>query len=158
MNISHATIGQPINDLPFTTTQNPNAHFSDLKGKIIVLYFYPKDNTPGCTMEAKDFRDLYTRFLSADAYILGVSRDNLASHASFQEECALPFPLISDENQALCHYFDVIKEKNMYGKKVMGIQRSTFLIDRTGILRQEWRDVKVPEHAQAVLEAVGKLG
>lgn len=152
-----AALDQPIADLTFATTENPNTCFSDFKNKIIVLYFYPKDNTPGCTVEAKDFRDLHARFVAMDVQILGVSRDNMKSHNNFKGQCELPFPLISDENQTLCHYFNVIKEKNMYGKKVMSIERSTFLIDRAGILRKEWRGVKVPEHAQAVLEAVQAL-
>jgi len=147
----HAILNQPIKNLAFSTTENPHTSFADFKGKIIVLYFYPKDNTPGCTIEAKDFRDLYTKFLAADAVILGVSRDSLASHEKFKTDCELPFPLISDDKEELCHYFDVIKEKNMYGKKVMGVDRSTFLIDREGVLRQEWRNVKVPGHVQEVL-------
>lgn len=154
MTTSHAVVGQPVTDFNFVTTDNPNACFSDFKGKIVVLYFYPKDNTPGCTIEAKEFRDLYARFLSANACVLGVSRDNLKSHASFREQCELPFPLISDEDEALCQYFDVIKEKNMYGKMVMGVQRSTFLIDRAGVLQQEWRNVKAPGHAEVVLDVV----
>lgn len=152
-----ATIGKPIANFNFATTENPHTSFEELRGKIIVLYFYPKDNTPGCTMESKEFRDLYPKFLAADAYILGVSKDSLKSHANFKTRCELPFPLISDENQQLCQYFAVIKQKNFLGKKYMGIERSTFLIDKAGILRQEWRNVKVARHAATLLEAVQQL-
>jgi len=157
MNNPLAALNQPIANLTFATTENPSTSFADLHGKVVVLYFYPKDSTPGCTIESKDFRDLHRKFQAIDAQILGVSRDSLKSHYKFKEECELPFPLISDENQALCQYFDVIKEKNMYGKKVMGIERSTFLIDRAGVLRQEWRGVKVPGHVQEVFEAVKQI-
>jgi peroxiredoxin Q/BCP len=156
MNTQLATLHQPVSNLTFATTENPNASFADFQGNIVVLYFYPKDNTPGCTLEAQDFRDFYSSFKAADVHILGVSRDSLKSHHHFKEGCALPFPLISDETQALCQYFDVLKEKNMYGKKVISVERSTFLIDRKGVLREEWRGVKVPGHAQAVLEAAQK--
>jgi peroxiredoxin Q/BCP len=152
-----ALLGQPIANLSFITTEDANVHLADLKGSIVVLYFYPKDSTPGCTIESKDFRDLYGKFLAMDAIILGISRDSLKSHHKFKEQCELPFPLISDEKEMLCHYFKVIKEKSIYGKTIFGIERSTFLIDRMGVLRQEWRNVKVAGHAQAVLEAVTAL-
>lgn len=159
MNAPHslALLDHPVANLSFATTESPRISFADLQGKILVLYFYPKDNTPGCTLEAKDFRDLYAAYLAADICILGVSRDSLVSHHDFITQCALPFPLISDENQALCTYFNVIREKNMYGKKVMGIQRSTFLIDTKGVLRKEWRNVKVEGHAANVLEAAKNM-
>lgn len=152
-----ATLNAPIANRSFATTESANMSFADLEGKTVVLYFYPKDNTPGCTLEAKDFRDIYSACVAADICIFGVSRDNLVSHHDFVTQCALPFPLISDTDQTLCTYFNVIKEKNMYGKKVMGVERSTFLIDATGVLRQEWRNVKVEGHAAAVFEAAKKL-
>ena len=149
-----ATLNHPIMDFTFATTDNPKTSFVDFKGEQLVLYFYPKDNTPGCTIEAKDFRDLYEEFKAANANILGISRDSLKSHHNFKESCELPFPLISDEKEVLCQYFNVIKEKNMYGKKVLGIERSTFLINAKGILQQEWRNVKVPGHVQTVLDTI----
>ena len=130
---------------------------ADLKGKKVVLYFYPKDATPGCTTEAQQFRDLHAKFVKAGAVILGVSRDSLKSHENFKAKQALPFELLSDTEETLCNQFGVIKMKNMYGKQVRGIERSTFLIDGKGVLRQEWRGLKADGHAQAVLEAVLKL-
>jgi peroxiredoxin Q/BCP len=130
---------------------------SDHRGHPVVLYFYPKDNTPGCTTEGEQFRDLYEQFTKAGAVIVGVSRDSLKSHENFKTKMAFPFDLIADTDEKLCAQFDVIKMKNMYGKQVRGIERSTFLIDGSGALAQEWRKVKVPGHAQAVLDAVGAL-
>ncbi|MGN6231588.1 MAG: peroxiredoxin [Trinickia sp.] len=127
---------------------------SGLRGKKVVLYFYPKDNTPGCTTEGLQFRDLYPKFQKAGAEIVGVSRDSLRSHENFKAKLELPFPLISDADEALCSLFGVIKMKKMYGKEVRGIERSTFLIDSEGILRREWRGVKVPGHVDETLEAV----
>ena len=126
-------------------------------GKKLILYFYPKDMTPGCTTEALQFRDLYSEFEQAGAMIFGVSRDNLASHDRFRSQLELPFDLIADTEEKLCHMFGVVKNKIMYGKKVKGIERSTFLVDAEGVLRQEWRGVKVAGHVQEVLEAVRKL-
>ena len=126
-------------------------------GKKLILYFYPKDMTPGCTTEAQQFRDLYGEFTQAGAMIFGVSRDNLASHDKFRSQLELPFDLIADTEEKLCHMFGVVKNKIMYGKKVKGIERSTFLVDAEGVLRQEWRGVKVAGHVQEVLEAVRKL-
>ena len=123
-------------------------------GKIVVLYFYPKDNTPGCTTEAMQFRDHHKEFVKAGAVVFGVSRDNMASHDKFKQSLELPFELIADTEEKLCHMFGVVKNKIMYGKKVKGIERSTFLIDPAGVIRQSWRAVKVPGHAQAVLDAV----
>ena len=122
-----------------------------------MLYFYPKDNTPGCTNESKDFRDLHRRFRRRNTRVFGISRDSLKSHENFKAKQELPFELISDPDEELCRLFDVIKEKNMYGRKVMGIERSTFLIDEKGVLRQEWRKVKVKGHAEEVLAAVAEL-
>lgn len=130
---------------------------SDLAGKNVVLYFYPKDATPGCTTEGQNFRDLYAKFKKANTEIFGISRDSLASHEKFKAKHEFPFDLISDPDETLCQLFDVIKEKNMYGRKVMGIERSTFLIDSKGVLRQEWRKVRVKDHVEAVLNAAKEL-
>ena len=130
---------------------------SDHAGHPVVLYFYPKDNTPGCTTEGMQFRDLYPQFRKAGAVVAGISRDSLKSHANFKEKMDFPFPLLSDADEALCTRFGVIKMKNMYGKKVRGIERSTFVVDKAGRLAREWRGVKVPGHAQEVLEFVKTL-
>lgn len=125
--------------------------------KNLVLYFYPKDNTPGCTTEGQDFRDHYRKFSTRSTIILGVSRDSLKTHENFKSKHAFPFDLLSDPQEILCTLFDVIKMKNMYGKQVRGIERSTFLIDKKGILRKEWRKVRVADHVQDVLNAVKEL-
>ena len=130
---------------------------SDYKGKNVVLYFYPKDNTPGCTREGQDFRDNIAKFRRNKTVVVGVSRDSLASHEKFREKQEFPFELISDKDETLCKLFDVIREKNMYGKKGMGVERSTFLIDGNGKLRREWRKVKVDGHVDEVLETVREL-
>ena len=126
-------------------------------GKIVVLYFYPKDNTPGCTTEAMQIRDRYKDFVDAGAQVFGVSRDNMASHDRFKQNLELPFELIADTEEKLCHMFGVVKNKIMYGKKVKGIERSTFLVGADGILKQEWRGLKVPGHVDDVLKAVKLL-
>ena len=149
-------VDQPIPD--FTTpATGGEITLSKLRGKKVVLYFYPKDNTPGCTTESLQFRDLYPKFEKAGAEIIGVSRDSLRSHDNFKAKLELPFPLISDAEENLCALFNVIKMKKMYGKEVRGIERSTFLIDGEGVLRQEWRGVKVPGHVDDILEAVQAL-
>lgn len=130
---------------------------SDHAGHPVVLYFYPKDNTPGCTTEGAAFRDLHPKFRKLGAVVAGVSRDSLKSHESFKAKMGFPFPLISDPDEALCARFGVIKMKNMYGKKVRGIERSTFVIDGDGNIAREWRGVKVPGHAEEVLEFVKTL-
>lgn len=130
---------------------------SDLKGKRVVLFFYPKDATPGCTQEGQDFRDLYAKFKRRNTEIFGISRDSIASHEKFKEKQDFPFELLSDADEAACRAYDVIQEKNMYGKRVMGIVRSTFLIDEDGKLVNEWRKVKVDGHAEEVLAAVAAL-
>jgi thioredoxin-dependent peroxiredoxin len=130
---------------------------SEQRGHPVVLYFYPKDNTPGCTTEGMQFRDLYKQFAKAGAVVVGVSRDSLKSHESFKAKMEFPFELISDADEKLCAQFDVIKMKNMYGKQVRGIERSTFLIDASGKLAEEWRKIKIPGHADAVLAAVKAL-
>jgi len=131
---------------------------ADARGKWLVLYFYPKDATSGCTVEAQEFRDLHQKFRRAGALLLGVSRDPLKSHEKFRDKESLPFHLLSDTDEKLCQLFDVIREKSLYGRKYMGIERSTFLIDGSGVLRREWRKVKVAGHAQEVLEAIREFG
>jgi peroxiredoxin Q/BCP len=139
------------------TTAGEDFTLAAARGKALVLYFYPKDATSGCTVEAQDFRDLTDKFKRSGALILGVSRDSLRSHEKFRAKEGLPFHLLSDPEETLCALFDVIKEKSLYGRKYMGIERSTFLIDGSGVLRREWRKVKVAGHAQEVLEAVRSL-
>ena len=129
----------------------------DAAGKKLVVYFYPKDMTSGCTLESQDFRDLAPQFRKAGTLIVGVSRDSVASHDKFTAKEQLTFPLLSDPDEELCKLFDVIKEKSLYGKKYLGIERSTFLLDSKGVLRHEWRKVKVPGHAEEVLEAAKSL-
>src|SRR5690606_31592482 len=126
-------------------------------GQTVVLYFYPKDHTPGCTTEALQFRDKHKEFIKAGATVFGVSRDNLASHDKFKANLELPYELIADTEEKLCHMFGVVKNKIMYGKKVKGIERSTFLIDAGGVLREEWRGIKVADHVDEVLQAVNAL-
>jgi peroxiredoxin Q/BCP len=145
----------PSFDLP--ATGDKNIKLSTLKGKKVIIYFYPKDSTPGCTTEGQDFRDNHNKFKRAGAIILGVSRDSIKSHENFKAKQEFPFDLMSDKEEILCKLFDVIKEKNMYGKKVMGIERSTFLLDEKGVLRQEWRKVKVAGHVEEVLKAAKAL-
>jgi peroxiredoxin Q/BCP len=130
---------------------------ADAAGKALVVYFYPKDATSGCTREGEDFRDLYPKFRKAGVDIVGVSPDSIASHEKFRAKYGFPFALLSDEDKTACQLFDVWKEKSMYGKKYMGVERSTFLIDAKGVLRQEWRKVKVPGHAEEVLAAAAEL-
>ena len=143
----------------FTARSTGPADFvlSQHRGQILVLYFYPKDNTPGCTDEGIAFRDLHEAFVALGAVILGVSRDSLRSHGSFRAKMNFPFDLLSDEDEALCTQFGVMKMKNLYGKPVRGIERSTFVIDDQGVMRKEWRGVKVPGHAQAVLDFLRTL-
>ena len=154
--MSKVKIGKKIPAFTSTLDDGSEIKSTDLIGKNIVIYFYPKDSTPGCTKEGEDFRDLYKKFTKSNAVIFGVSRDSVASHEKFKTKYSLPFHLISDENESLCKLFDVIKEKNMYGRKYMGIERSTFLINDQGILVEEWRKVKVKGHAQAVLDTLDK--
>jgi len=150
-------VGQPIPDLALPATGEQTIAIAGLRGRQLVLYFYPRDNTPGCTTEAQDFRDLAAQFAAADTLILGISRDGVKSHENFKAKQALPFELLSDKEELACQLFDVIKLKNMYGKQVRGIERSTFLIDAEGVLRREWRKVKVPGHAAEVLAAALEL-
>jgi len=142
---------------PLEATGGDSIRLDDYVGKPVVIYFYPRDNTPGCTKQGETFRDLHDEFSQHGCRILGVSRDSLASHEKFAGKYGFPFPLIADPDETLCRQFDVIREKNMYGKKVMGIERSTFLFDAEGKLVREWRKVRVPGHVEEVLEAVREL-
>lgn len=147
-------IGKKVPSLKGLIRSGDELKLSSLKGGWVVVYFYPKDSTPGCTSEAKDFRDLYPSFQQRNAQVIGVSRDSVKSHATFAGKHALPFPLISDADESWCQAFDVIHEKVLYGKRYIGIVRSSFLIDPDGKLAREWRGVKVSGHAQAVLDAI----
>jgi len=144
--------------LPLQLSGGADATLADHAGRWLVLYFYPKDSTPGCTTEGLDFNALLPEFDALGADVLGVSRDSVKSHDNFCAKQGFAFPLVSDADEALCHAFDVIKEKNMYGRKVMGIERSTFLIDPRGRIARAWRKVRVPGHAAAVLEALKEAG
>ena len=147
-------VGKKVGALKGHTGSGQTLSLSSLKGKWVVVYFYPKDSTPGCTTEAQGFRDAYDEFRERNAEVIGVSRDSEKSHANFAPKQSLPFPLIADTDETWCNAFDVIHEKVLYGKRHMGVVRSTFLIDPEGRLAQEWRNVKVPGHAQAVLDAI----
>jgi len=147
-------LNQVVPDFTVAATGDQLVTLSALRGQKVVIYFYPKDSTPGCTLEGQQFRDLYAQFQSANCQIFGVSRDSLKSHDKFRGNECFPFDLLSDKDEALCQLFDVIKTKNMYGKQVQGIERSTFLIDAQGVLRQEWRKLKADGHAAEVLQAV----
>lgn len=148
------SVDQPVADFTAKATSDLDIQLSQMNGKHLVIYFYPKDSTPGCTTEGQDFRDLYDEFQALNTDILGVSRDSLRSHENFRAKHSFPFQLISDPDETLCKHFDVIKLKKLYGKEYLGIDRSTFLIDKEGVLRQEWRKVKVKGHAAEVLERV----
>ena len=152
--MSKVKIGNKVPAFTSILDDGSNLKSTDLKGKYVVIYFYPKDSTPGCTKEGEDFRDLQKEFKKSDSLIFGVSRDSIASHEKFKKKYNFPFNLISDEQESLCNIFDVIKEKNMYGRKYMGIERSTFLIDKKGVMVHEWRKVKVKNHAQEVLDTL----
>jgi len=150
-------IDKKIKNFTLPATDDKEISLDDFKGKKLVLYFYPKDSTPGCTTEGQDFRDAKARFTRQNAVVLGVSRDSVKSHENFKSKQKFNFDLLSDTDETLCKEFDVIKMKNMYGKQVRGVERSTFLIDEDGVLRQEWRKVKVKDHVNEVLEAVKAL-
>ena len=152
--MSKVKIGKKIPSFSTILDDGSELKSKDFNGKYIVIYFYPKDSTPGCTKEGEDFRDLHEEFIKSNAQIYGVSRDSVASHQKFKAKYKFPFHLISDEDESLCKLFDVIKEKNMYGRKYMGIERSTFLINDKGQLLSEWRKVKVKGHAQEVLDTL----
>lgn len=150
-------VGQSVTDFTASATSEITLSLSDFEGKNLVIFFYPKDNTPGCTTEGQNFRDLSSQFNEANTVIFGVSRDSLRVHENYKAKHNFPFELISDPEETLCKHFDVIKLKKLYGKEYMGIERSTFLIDTQGVLRHEWRKVKVKGHADEVLEVVKSL-
>ncbi|MGH8168706.1 MAG: peroxiredoxin [Woeseiaceae bacterium] len=152
--MSVPALNKVVADFTCPATGDKAIRLKSLRGKKVVLYFYPKDSTPGCTTEGQDFRELHSKFQRAGAVILGVSRDSLTSHEKFREKLKLPFDLLSDPDEKLCRRFDVIREKTLYGRKFLGVERSTFLIDADGKLRQQWRKVKVNGHAAEVLDAV----
>ena len=144
-------------DFSMPTTGGQTFNLAAQRGKLVVIYFYPKDSTPGCTTEGQQFRDLHEQFAAVNAKILGISRDSVKSHENFKTKQGFPFELGSDADEAVCTLFEVIKQKMMYGKQCRGIERSTFVIDREGVLRREWRGVKVPGHAQKVLDFIKTL-
>lgn len=150
-------LNEAVADFSAPATSDKTITLSELKGSNVVIYFYPKDSTPGCTTEGQNFRDLFEQFGAANTVIFGVSRDGLRAHENFKGKQSFPFELISDKEEELCKQFDVIKLKKNYGREYMGIERSTFLIDAEGVLRQEWRGVKVKGHAEEVLEAAQAL-
>jgi peroxiredoxin Q/BCP len=150
-------LDQPVADFQVQATSEQAVRLSALKGQQVVLYFYPKDSTPGCTTQGQGFRDHHADFKAANTVVFGVSRDSLKSHENFKAKQEFPFELISDKDESLCQLFDVIKLKKLYGKEYLGVDRSTFLIDKDGVLRKEWRGVKVPGHVAAVLEAAQAL-
>ena len=149
--------GKAVKDFSLPSTGGGTFKLSDLRGKKLVVYFYPKDNTPGCTVEGTDFRDRYKEFAGAGAEVVGISRDSLKSHEGFKAKMKFPFELLSDADEQLCTLFGVMKMKNMYGKKVRGIERSTFVLDGDGVIAREWRGVKVPGHVEEVLNFVKTL-
>jgi peroxiredoxin Q/BCP len=149
--------GNKVPGFSLPTTGGGTWSLKDAAGGKLVIYFYPRDMTSGCTREAQDFRDLYGAFRQAGVQVVGVSRDSVASHDRFAVKESLPFPLLADADESVCRRFDVIKPKSLYGRKYLGVERSTFLLDGAGRLRQEWRKVKVPGHAEAVLEAARSL-
>ena len=150
-------LGKPVTDFSLASTGNKTFTLSQSRGKKLVLYFYPKDNTPGCTQQGSDFRDAHKQFQRANADIVGISRDSLKSHEGFKAKMKFPFELLSDPDEAVCKQFGVMKMKNMYGKQVRGIERSTFVVDPKGVLAREWRGVRVPGHVQEVLNFVKAL-
>ena len=150
-------LDQPVPDFEIPATGDQAFRLSAMRGSPLVLYFYPKDNTPGCTDEGMQFRDLHGEFVKRQCSVFGISRDTLKSHESFKDKMSFPFELLSDTEEIACKTFNVMKMKNMYGKQVRGIERSTFVIDQHGVLRKEWRGVKVPGHAQEVLNFVTSL-
>ncbi len=155
--MSKPKLNRVVADFSCDATGDKTIRLKDLRGQNVVLYFYPKDSTPGCTLEGQDFRDLHAKFRRQKTVILGVSRDSIASHEKFKAKQKFPFDLLSDPEEKVCRKFDVIQEKSLYGRKFMGVERSTFLIDKDGKLRREWRKVKVKGHAEEVLDAVKEL-
>jgi peroxiredoxin Q/BCP len=155
--MSKVELGKKVPDFELPGTGETTFRLSEKAGKTVVLYFYPKDNTPGCTSEGQDFRDFYPEFAGAGAEVYGISRDSLKSHENFKAKFDFPFELLSDADETACNLFEVLKEKIMYGRKVFGIERSTFVIDGKGVLAHEWRKVRVKGHVEDVLEAVRDL-
>lgn len=151
--MSQVAVGKKVPDFSLPATGDKTVRLKDLRGKNVVIYFYPKDSTPGCTTEGRDFSENHRKFSRAGTVIFGVSRDSLKSHENFKAKQEFPFDLLSDADEKVCKIFDVIKEKNMYGRKVLGIERSTFLIDKEGRLNREWRKVRVKGHVDEVLDA-----
>ena len=151
------TLDQPVTDFELPSTGGQRFLLSAMRGAPLVLYFYPKDDTPGCTDEGRQFKSLYEQFQARKCSVFGISRDTVKAHERFREKFEFPFELLSDSDEAVCTLFGVMKLKNMYGKQVRGIERSTFVIDAAGVLRREWRGVKVPGHAQEVLDFVATL-
>jgi thioredoxin-dependent peroxiredoxin len=148
------SVGQPVPDFSVTATGDRTVRLSALRGRRVVLYFYPKDHTPGCTVEGQQFRDLHDRFAALNVLVFGVSRDTLRSHENFRAKHGFPFHLLADTDETLCELFEVLKLKKLYGKESIGVERSTFLIDENGVLRREWRKVKADGHAETVLAAI----
>ncbi|MDX1604564.1 MAG: peroxiredoxin [Candidatus Competibacterales bacterium] len=155
--MSEIAIDRPLPEFSAPATGGQTVGPDTLRGHRAVLYFYPKDNTPGCTTEGQDFRDLHAEFEALDTLVYGISRDGLKSHENFRAKHGFPFHLIADPDETLCRLFGAIRPKKLYGREVMGIERSTFLVDRAGVLRREWRKVRVPGHVQDVLAAVRAL-
>jgi len=152
-----AALGKVVPDTTLQITGNKSLRLHDLKGKFAVLYFYPRDNTPGCTLEGQDFSARFSEFKKLKTAVYGVSRDGLASHEKFKAQFKFPFELISDEDETLCQIFDVIREKSLYGKKYLGVDRSTFILDKDGVLRHEFRGVKVKDHVDEVIDTIRNL-
>lgn len=157
MNAKPSAVGLDVPDFSLPSTGGTTFRLAEHAGRPLVLYFYPKDNTPGCTTEAGQFRDLHAEYAKLGCAVFGISRDSIKSHEGFKAKLGLPFELLSDTDETACRLFDVIKTKNMYGKQVLGIERSTFIVDAKGVLRREWRGLKADGHAAEVLEAVRGL-
>jgi peroxiredoxin Q/BCP len=155
--MSGPALNRVVGDFKAASTGGKTMQLKELRGQNVVIYFYPKDSTPGCTMEGRDFSALHSKFKRANTSVFGVSRDSIASHEKFKEKQGFKFELLSDPDEKLCKKFDVIKQKKLYGREFMGIERSTFLVDKDGKLRREWRKVKVKGHAEEVLEAARGL-
>jgi peroxiredoxin Q/BCP len=155
--MSKVAVGSKVPDFSLPATGGRTIALADYRGKNVVVYFYPKDSTPGCTTEGRDFRDRIGSFQRRNTAVLGISRDSVRSHENFKAKQEFPFELLSDADETVCRLFDVIREKNMYGRRVLGVERSTFLIDDRGILRREWRKVRVKGHIEEVLAALAEL-
>jgi thioredoxin-dependent peroxiredoxin len=155
--VATVKVGSRIKDFSLPSSGGGTWSLKDSAGRKLVIYFYPKDMTSGCTRESQDFRDLHGAFGKSGTDVVGVSRDSVKSHDKFTAKEQLPFPLLADEEETICRLFDVIQEKSLYGRKYLGVERSTFLLDGSGVLRREWRRVKVPGHAEEVLEAAKSL-